>query len=203
MDYSPEDMAKPAIVIVQSFMYRGAPEEFSNKYHFLGPAPGDDASWKALADSLIAQLRVFNSASIKYVRAYGYTDGDNPSVWGHDYEQPGPPPVGSMTPPSDGDPVAGDQAAFIKWPTTKRNSRGKIVYARKYFHGIAGHSTNADEVNSSQKIFMDSFALKCTDGTISSVFHLCLPDGTVCQPGFTDQWMTTRTLKRRGKRPPT
>jgi hypothetical protein len=196
-------MSKPAIVMVQSFSYRDQPEEFSNKYHFAGPAPGDDASWLALANSLRTALTPCFTSGVTFHRAYGYTDGDNPSVWGHDWEIPGPPPVGSMPTPSDGYQPPGDTAAFIRWPTAKRNSRGKMVYARKYFHSVYGLSGDHDHVSYTQAVLLDAFAAKCIDGSISSVFHLCLPDGTPAQSGGTQPWLTTRTLKRRGKRPPT
>jgi hypothetical protein len=196
-------MAKPAIVVVQSFQYRDQPEEFSNKYHFAGPAPGDDTSWKALADSLINVLRPAFTSSISFVRAYGYNDGDHPSVWGHDYAIPGPPFVGSAPAPTDGIPVPGDAAVMARWPTVKRNSRGKIVYARKYYHGIAGLGSDADKVSNIQKALLTTAMGKLLDGTVSSVFHLCLPDGTPALAGDVSIWMTTRTLKRRGKRPPT
>jgi hypothetical protein len=191
------------MVVVQSFTYRDEAEEFSNKYHFAGPAPGDDASWKALADALIGHLRPMFTPVVTFVRAYGYNDGDHPSVWGHDYTIPGPPLAGNWGGDAQAQKPAGDQAAFIRWPTTKRNSRGKIVYARKYFHDMYVGLTTPDRVSASQYALMQTFANACIDGSISSVFHLCLPDGTPALAGGPDTWITTRTLKRRGKRPPT
>lgn len=196
-------MAKPALTIIQEFPYRGLPEEFSNKYHFTGPAPGDSASWKALADTVINALRPCFGTEVKFVRAYGYTDGDHPSIWSNDYKVPGPPQTGSGT-YTAGPAAAGDAAAFIAWTTSKRNSRGKVVYARKYFHAVHASSTTAgDTLLGAQATAMQTFATACLNGTISSVFHLCLPDGTPALAGGPNGWITTRTLKRRGKRPPT
>lgn len=196
-------MAKPAIVLVQSFTYRDLPEEWSNKYHFAGPAPGDATAWAALANSLLNALRPCFSSQTVWHRAYGYNDGDQNSVWSWDWTNPGPPPGGSLITPGDGARISGDVAAMLKWNTNKRNSRGKVVYARKYMHGIFGSTGDPDKVSTGQKTALDAFATKCTDGTISSVFHLCLPDGTTASNGSCDTWLTTRTLKRRGKRPPT
>lgn len=197
-------MAKPALVVVQSFLYRGQPEEWSNKYHFSGSAPGDSASWLALADAVIAAKRPTQTSETTFVRAYGYNDGDNPSVWSHDYTVPGPPLAGSLSTVGLGPQCPGDSAAWIRWPTAKRNSKGKIVYARKYFHGVHQQDVSLiDVLATNQSTAMLTFATKCIDGTISAVFHLCLPDGTACETPIVSYWLTTRTLKRRGKRPPT
>jgi hypothetical protein len=196
-------MAKPAITIVQSFLYRGQPEEFSNKYHFLGPAPGDDTSWEALTSNLVDALRAFNTSAVTFHRAYGYNDGDQPSVWSYDWTVPGPPPAGNITTPTTPVPP-GDAAAWLRFDTTKRNSKGKMVYCRKYFHGIhQQNEPNHDLVDTSQEQYMTAFGHKCIDGTISSVFRVCTPDGHPASNPVVGTFLTTRTLKRRGKRPPT
>lgn len=196
-------MAKPAIVIVQSFSYRSAPEEFSNKYHFAGPAPGDDASWLTLANALVAVAKACFSAKTTFVRAYGYNDGDKPSIWSHDWTVPGPPVAGTLLPGSSPE-FPGDVAATVRWDTPKRNSKGKHVYARKYFHDIYGQgSSEPDRLSAGQSTAMLAFARSCVDGTVSSVFHLCLPDGSPASNPAVAYYTTTRTLKRRGKRPPT
>ena len=197
-------MSKPAIRIIQSFTYQSEAEEFSNQYNFSGSAPGDPASWKALADALIAALRPLFSASTTFHHAYGYNDSDQPSVWGHDYTVPGPALGGTFVPGTDVQ-MPGDTAAWIRWESDKRNSRGKTIYARKYFHDVYGDAgTNRpDHFSTAQSTAYMTFANKCLDGSISQVFHLCLPDGTPLHTPVASYWLTTRTLKRRGKRPPT
>jgi hypothetical protein len=196
-------MAKPAIVLVQEFTYRGAREQYSNKYHFAGPAPGDAASWLTLSNSIWNVLKSCFPANTTHVASYGYTDGDNPSVWSHDYTVPGPPPTGTLPAPTGWFPP-GDTAAWVRWTTDKRNSKGKIVYCRKYFHQVAAKSANEnDEVAADQHAQLQAFAQTCVDGTISSVFHVCTPDGHLGSAPAVGTYLTTRTLKRRGKRPPT
>lgn len=196
-------MSKPALVIVQKFTYRGAPEEFSNKFHFTAQSPGSDANWKAAADALIAALRPCFPVGNTFVRAYGYNDGALPSVWSHDYTLPGPPLAGTFNGGSSQE-APGDVAAFSYWPTAKRNSRGKIVYARKYWHGVyIASTTQPDNLLGLQATAFQTLTTLLFNPGVTGMGPICLPDGTAVTAGGINGYLTTRTLKRRGKRPPT
>src|SRR5262252_505980 len=120
--------AVTGLTVVKSFTYRDVPgEEFANTYHFKGPPPGDDASWLVLLNDVVAQERTCYPAAVSWVRSYGY-DSDDPAanhVFFHDFNQPGPPPTGSLTAPAGGTLMAGDQAAFMQWGTDGKSTRGK------------------------------------------------------------------------------
>lgn len=191
------------MVLVQSFPYRGQPEEFSNKYHFPATPPSSDFNWKAMADNLITHLAPCFSVKTSFVRAYGYTDGSKPSVWSHDYTLPGPAGKGTYVPGSAPE-ASGDTAMMVYWPTVKRNTRGKIVYCRKYFHDVyLQPSPNNDSIASTQATALQTFATWIFQAASNDMGGLCLPDGTPALAGGPSGWATTRTLKRRGKRPPT
>ena len=196
-------MAKPAIVIVQGFTYRDLPEEFSNKYFFAGSAPSSAAGWVNVANTLMAALAPCFSTATRFHRAYGYTDGDNPSVWSHDWVANNE-NFGGGLPTTGAWAMPGDVAATVRWASDKRNSRGKVIYARKYYHDVYAFLSGAEHdklwVNQSSAIL--TFAGKLLDGSILPG-NLCLPDGTPVHTPAVDPWLTTRTLKRRGKRPPT
>ena len=51
------DTTLDSITIVQTMQYRGAPEEWSNTYFFDGDLPSSPASWKTLADEVIADQK--------------------------------------------------------------------------------------------------------------------------------------------------
>lgn len=191
----------PSITIVKRFLYRTVNEEFSNTYHFSGTTPVDDAAWKTLADAIIAAEKVATGSWVHFVRAYGYIAGVEHSVAQIDYSvAPNVIVDGTMTVGS-GIGVSGDVAATTRWYTGELNSRGKKIYCRKYFHGILADGGVFDKLDTGQLAKLNTFGAKLIDGTLPGSFKYCGPQGAALGPPQTSQWLTTRTLKRRGKRP--
>lgn len=195
--------AVTGLTIVKGFTYRDDPsEEFSNTYHFKNPPPGDAASWGVVLNAALSKEQAIFPATTHFVRAYGY-DSDDPNahhVFSWDWTQPGPPPTGSF---SGGGTLqmAGDQAACVEWMTSRLNSRGKKIYLRKYFHTGYMSSSDHDKLDVTWLGALNQFAglttgMNLVHGGLRSRTH----DETL-QVGSTIQWVTTRTLKRRGKRP--
>jgi hypothetical protein len=193
----------PSITIVKSFTYRGIAEEFSNTYHFSGTTPANEAAWKTLADAIFAAEKLTVTNAVTFVAAYGYEAGNENSVAQLDYRvAPYGPPV-SGTHVASGQLMPGDVAATARWWTGVSSSRGKKVYCRKYFHGIDGHNTTRDLVEPSQKTKLETYCAKLIDGTLPGSFKYCGPQGAVLSAPTVSAYLTTRTLKRRGRRPPT
>ena len=192
----------PSITIIKRFTYRDALEEWGNTYHFSGTTPANAAAWKTLADAVIAAERPIVTGSTSFVRAYGYEAGNENSVAQIDYTVPpnAPPLVGSYGTP--GTKAPGDAAATIRWWTGVTSSRGKKVYCRKYFHDITMNSSDSDELQSTLITAMNTYAAKMIDGTLPGSFKYCGPQGAVLSDPHVNLYITTRTLKRRGKRPP-
>jgi hypothetical protein len=192
----------PSVVIVKSFTYRGLPEEFSNKYHFSGGSPANLSQWEVLARDLATLEKTTVPSSVKFVRAYGYQAGIEHSVAQVDLVNPGPIIWGTFT-PTDADAVcSGDVAATIRWNTGQLNSRGKKIYCRKYMHAVYHAAGDPDAVMAAQKTALQTFAGKLIDGTSwSGLYKYCGPQGAVLSTPLVDNFLTTRTLKRRGKRP--
>jgi hypothetical protein len=188
--------------VVKSFPYRDNPnEEFSNTYHFVSPPPGDDPSWMVVLNDVVAAEVAISPADTKVVRAYGY-DSDDPNahhVFAHDFTVPGPPPNGTHAGPAGAFRMAGDQAAMIWWKTSRLSVKGKPVYLRKYWHnGWISSTISADAIDGSWHTDLINYAtvINTIHGGLRSRTH---PDGVVAHSA--SQWVTTRTLKRRGKRP--
>jgi hypothetical protein len=187
------------LTIVKQFTYRGVnDEEWSNTYHFNGPPPATSAAWKTLADQLIAMESICFRPSSKTVRAYGYdTDDPKPvSVWSYDYGLAGEFTDGSLV--IAGHQMAGDQAGMIGWKLDKKNSRGKWIWLRKFMHDAGVDGTIKDNIDAPTQANYGQFANEV------AVFHGGLRArayDVAIQGQAPSLYVTTRTLKRRGKRP--
>lgn len=193
---------QPSIVIVKAFMYRGQVEEFSNKYHFDGGDPANDAAWAALWDSFITKEKPSQGQNVYHVAALGYNAGNEHAVWTNRVAYGISTLHGTFAPATGEDAVPGDVAAWIRWKTSARTSLGKPIYLRKYMHGVSVDATDADKLSPTQRALMVTFAGGLTDGTLPSGRKICGPQGAAAGEVGVSLYLTTRTLKRRGKRPP-
>lgn len=202
------------LTIVKKFTYRGdANEEYSNTYWFTGTTPVDAAAWKTLADAVIAQEKTVYPSSVKAVRAYGYdspndTTGEH-AVWSYDYEGAVETVAGTYS-TTGLDIMAGDAATWIRWRTDRRTSPGgKLIYLRKYFHPAVRASGSIDSVATSWRSAAVTFGSYLVGATVPGSRKLCAMHHTEDAASFASDdveaalYVTTRTLKRRGKRNPT
>ena len=191
----------PSIVIVKTITYRGKAEQYSNKYHFSGTTPADPAAWKTLADAIITAEKPCYHPSTTFTGALGYEAGNNNSVAQIDYTAaPNVVVAGTLAPQQANQFQGGDAAVWIRWKTSDRTSRGKWIYLRKYMHGAWTETIN-DAIMVGQKTALTTFGNKLTDGTLPGGFKVCGPQGAVAGAMTVSPYVTTRTLKRRGKRP--
>lgn len=195
------------LTVVKRFTYRGdTNEEFSNKYHWINPVPTDTAQWTALLQSVQTAEAAIFPANVHFVRAYGYNSSDPKAdhVFQYDYETPGPPPAGTMV-NTTGFRMAGDQAACVEFRTDRNNDSGKPIYLRKYLHAGYVNIAEPDELDPPYVTLLNTYGhivdsahglLTNAPGTDKS------PPGTaLAQLVKVIPTVTTRTLKRRGKRP--
>jgi len=193
------------ITSVKRFTYRGNAEEFSNTYHFTGTPPSDFGAWRTLYDALVTAEKAVLTSSVSCIGGYGYDD-DSPdahSVWSVDLTQAPNTPVPGIGnfDPSTGAP--GDAAMWVRWKTSRKNTAGKWIYLRKYFHGVrlAGAS-GGDQIAPLQVTALTAFGAKMDDGTFAGGRRLRSRDHDETLQGHgVSTWVTTRTLKRRGRRP--
>lgn len=201
------DTTRPSLTIVKSMEYRDAPEEWSNTYFMDGDLPASPASWKHLADLVIADEVPLYDATISVVRAIGHKAGESVAVWSYDYAAVSESVPGTFNPVGS-TPQGGDSAAWIRWSTDALTSRGKPIYLRSYFHpayaaGVL--STNRDDVDSawitSAQEYGDDWIAGFADGD-GVVHHRAGPHGVAGLVASVSQFVTTRTLERRGRRRP-
>lgn len=192
------------ITLVKQFEYRGdTTEEYSNTYHLTGAIPADDAAWKTLADALIAQEKTcYRSATV--IRAYGYSsDSDTATaVWSYDYLAHAASVAGTLAYTAGMILCPGDSACWVRWKTSRLNSRGKPIYLRKYFHPAFNTLALPDTVYTDQESALTAFGTKLWDGSFLDARTLrSQHSAETILSSLGGPWITTRTLKRRGKRP--
>jgi hypothetical protein len=194
-------VAAPGIVVIKSFTYRGAAEEWSNKYHFQGAAPANPADWRALCDAFILQEKAVLTDVVNIIRVQCYEDTDNPSVYTYDLAAFGGVVAGTYVTGSSADLLeAGDTVGLIRWNTGRVSSRGKPVYLFKYYHGVMHESGQPDRLRTTLKTAYATFA-NAIRSAASPWPGLADKTGTEPVGYLAETYLTTRTLKRRGRRP--
>jgi hypothetical protein len=199
-------MAAPTVglTVIKRFTYRGdASEEWSNHYLLTGATPGSSAEWRTLFDALVAQEKTVFLSTSSVVAGYGYDSAspDATAVWTVDLTvTPNVPVPGTMS--GGGNVASGDQACWVRWGLNRLNSKGKRIYLRKYFHDFMLSTTQRDQLYAGQITALTAFGTKMRDGSFVDGRKITDHTGADVIGSGISPWVTTRTLKRRGKRPP-
>jgi len=201
-------MAAPSTVltIVKQMSYRGrTDEEWSNTYALSGPTPADATAWRTLFNALVLQEKTVYTSQCVVVGGYGYNripqTGDH-AIWSVDLlVSPNAPVAGTLAP--GGVLPAGDQAAWVRWGLDRFNTNGKRVYLRKYFHVGQVAGSGGDGLLGTYSTALQTFGAKMRDGTFVEGRTVVDKNGLAPVNHGVSPFITTRTLKRRGKRPPT
>ena len=179
-------------------------EEFSNKYFLTGTTPADSTAWRTLFDAMVAQERTCYPSTCSVVGGYGYASADPTAVavWSVDLTvAPNSPQAGTMN-PAGGTRLPGDAAVWVRWGLNRFNTKGKRVFLRKYFHPAYGDATTVDNIFANQSAALLAFGAKLDDGSFTGGRVITDHLGTGTVGHAVGPYVTTRTLKRRGKRPP-
>lgn len=194
------------LTVIKKMSYRGnANEEWSNDYHLTGSIPSDAAAWRTLFDALVAQEKTVYPSDVTVVAGYGY-DSDDPAahaVWSVDLTVSPDSPVAGTLNRSTGYPSPGDAAVWVRWKTSRLNSKGKPIYLRKYFHFAVNQGVGAADLPITvQTTALNAFGTKMMDGSFldGRTIRSRANAETIINRGASP-YITTRTLKRRGKRP--
>ena len=193
-------MAAPGLVLIKTFSYRDAAEEWSNDYHFQGDAPDTPADWRSLVDDLVDLEKNVLTTSVSIVRAICYEDTNDDSVYTYDLTAFSGAVQGTIAIPDGKEAMPGDVAYCARWDTGRRTSTNKPIYLRKYWHGALQNGTDPDLVYATMLSNVATFALAVMSPS-DSWPGLAGPDGAAPVGYRAMPDLTTRTLKRRGRRP--
>lgn len=191
------------LVLIKSFVYRAeADEEFSSGYTFAPiNTPSTDAQWESFALALRGYERPIYPSSVKWHRAYGYTSNEPQTAHAFviDWEASADVQTGTFVPAATDVIGAGDQAALVQWRNTVKSVKGKPIYHRKYCHdpfiSAGGGNAIATDYSAALQTYANQIAVY-----LGGPYSTKYPTGHVIQ-GTVSPFVTTRTLKRRGKRP--
>lgn len=192
------------LTVIKRMTYRGdTGEEWSNTYHLDGGDPADATAWNTIFTAMATAEKTCYGSASKICRAYGHVSDDPSaaSVWSKDLDVSGPLISGTFS--AGGQVTAGDQAAYVWWKTARLTSTGKPIYLRKFFHTAYVNSSAPDELNPSYITNLEAFATLLASGAGVDGRHIRGPgvaSDTIYDSGA-GPYITTRTLKRRGKRP--
>ena len=199
------DTTRDSLTLIKNFQYRGNDEEWSNTYFMDGDTPSSPSSWKTLADNVAAEEKSLYPSTTEVYRAIGHVAGESVAVWTWDYEGDGHPipgtfAVGSLSPQS------GDTAAWLRWSTDALTSKGKPIFLRSYYHpAFVVASGDYDTIGSGWVTAAEAFGLAWVNGFLDGdtvEHHRAGPHGVAGLVAHASTFATTRTLERRGKRPP-
>jgi len=186
------------VTSVKSISYRGLPEEWSNSYLFEGTAWADQAAFETWCELFKVVERNMLPSAVTITKYYGYLDPDGVS----DFSYEGSPIATGVMAITGGFLLSGDTADWLRWDTGKTGSTGKKIYLRKYFHpAIAATGTPDTSLAAVRTAREAQGAVMLTSGSMPSGYVLVDKDGDSPSDPVASVNPTTRTLKRRGKRP--
>lgn len=189
------------ITLVKEFNYRGAAEEWSNTYGFTGPALADYSAMVTFVNQIAFFEKTLYVSTCKVVRALIYQPGSIVADRTLDFAAE----VGGQTPGTliltAGTPEwAGDQAGWIRGKIGV-NSKGRPVYVRKYYHAGTSPVEDTDQVSGNWGAAANAYLNTITGGGLQDGRRWCGPNGQNVSLTARSTHVTTRTLKRRGRRP--
>lgn len=183
----------PSIKITKQITYRGVPRHFSNRYHFNGGTPADNAHWTTFSDAIVTAEKAIYSGDVTIIGSTGYAAGSEVPVFSKTYSTVGTAALGANQTP-------GDVAALIRYSTTARTSKNHPVYLFNYYHGARMDALSTPDVLlTAQKTAMTTYAgvwigAGFSDGTTS--YTRAGPNGASGTGVLVEQYLTHRDFPR-------
>lgn len=185
--------ATPSIKVVKNIQLKGQVHLWSNRYHFAGGTPADDAHWQTLFTNIRNAEKLIYSGAIGIEEMLGYAAGSDVPVatWTGDVSGTGTFAGSVACPPND--------AALVRYTTTQRTSKNHPIYLFNYYHGCFYSSSAAsiDTIAASYQTALATYASAWltgfSDGT--NTYTRAGPNGAVAQTRLVETYLTHRDFR--------
>src|SRR5690242_3626936 len=152
--------ATPSVKVIKSMLYKGSQHRWSNRYHFNGGTPADDAHWQTLFTNIRNAEKLIFNGNVGIEECIGYAAGSEIPVAVSTTEVVG---TGTF---ADGISCPGNDAGLIRYATTARTSKNHPVYLFNYVHFAQRSNASADTnvIAPSWKTALETYATAWISG---------------------------------------
>lgn len=167
------------IQIVKKVLFRGVQQEFQNIYHYVLDS-AITAPDGALIDAIVAIERDLHSTDVTFVRGSAWSSGGSPLQNQMRFQKD----LTGAGNQSANTSMDRERAVLIRWPAGK-DSRGRNVYLRKWYHSggsvatnsfVAGHLQNVTPISEASRASIASSANRLKQIHVE-LWNLCAESG--------------------------
>jgi hypothetical protein len=185
--------ATPSIKVQKTILFNGVARTWSNRYHFAGGTPADNAHWTTLANNVTAAEKAVISANCSIINVLGYAAGSEIPVFQKSYSLAGTFAGGSF-------PQATQACGLIRYSTAVRTSRNHPIYLFNYYHDVYATSNGSgrDTVLAAQvtaySTYANAWIAGFSDGT--TTYNRAGPNGASATGVTIEPFITHRDLRK-------
>jgi hypothetical protein len=185
--------ATPSVKIVKTILFNEVLRQWSNRYHFAGGVPADDAHWHTLFDNITAAEKLIYSANVQIVGAFGYAAGSDVPVSSKTYALNGTYAGGSFPTPTH-------ICALLRYATAQRTSKNHPIYLFNYFHDayVSSNGSGRDVLLPAQSTLIGTYANAWisgfSDGT--TTYNRAGPNGASATGQTVEKYVSHRDLRK-------
>lgn len=185
--------ATPSIKVTKSTAWRGGTRLWSNRYHFNGGTPADNASWTTLSDAVVTAEKAIYTNATTIVQVDGYAAGSDVPVFTKVYTT-----AGTMT-ISSANYQELQVAGVVRFATTARTTKNHPVYLYNFVHAV--HQSGNDFQGlwaATQKNLVDTYATAWISGFSDGTNTLVRagPNGATATARVTETYLSHRDFPR-------